>query len=55
VIADPRRARLRELVCTGYVKKRDGELALALSAMKLMEARAVLAKSRTLLRRQSVL
>jgi hypothetical protein len=55
VIADPRRTRLRELVCTGYVKKRDGELALALSAMKLLEARAILAKSRTLLRRQSAL
>ena len=46
-----RRARHRELLSTGYVKKRDGELALALSAMKIVEGRALVAKTRELLRR----
>jgi hypothetical protein len=52
-IAASRRARVRELLTFGYVRKRDGELALALSAMKLLEARALVAKTREVLRRLS--
>jgi len=43
------RIRSSALLRAGYVKKREGQLALALSAMKLMEAQALLVKSRTLL------
>ncbi len=35
----------------GYVRKRDADLAVALSAMRVWEARGLLAKSRELLRR----
>lgn len=47
------RLRAGQIANLGYVKRRDGELAVALSAMKLWEARALLAKSRDLLRRLS--
>ena len=44
-----RAIRTRQLLRTGYVKKRNGDLALALSAMKVWEARGLVVQSRALL------